>query len=81
VKGRYRSASRHNVASQLGVEADQGLGSDLRGESKLWSMYAKESTEYDKAMLKGWNDALDVLLIMVSKIVYDAFMFGAQKFA
>ncbi|KAF8589732.1 hypothetical protein K439DRAFT_1286742, partial [Ramaria rubella] len=29
-----------------------------------WSFYIEESTERDKAMLEGWNDSLDVLLIL-----------------
>ncbi|KAF8532011.1 hypothetical protein JB92DRAFT_2587356, partial [Gautieria morchelliformis] len=46
-----------------------------------WSMYAKESMEYDKAMLKSWNDSLDVLLIMAGlfSAVLTAFIVDSYK--
>lgn len=79
MKPRHRPVSPQSFAEQLGHEAYQGIGNDLRSDSKLWSMYARESMEYDKVMLKSWNDALDVLLIMVNSFHITYFMYPSNK--
>lgn len=66
-----RPSSRRTRISQLGSEAgkdlgNEDLGNDLRSDGMLWPMYVDEATEFDKVTLKSWNDALDVLLILVS---------------
>lgn len=44
------------------------LGEELAPNARVWKVYREQATAHDKAMLEGWNNTLDILLIFVRAI-------------
>lgn len=41
------------------------LGKEMEPSARVWKVYLEHATAHDKAMLEGWNNTLDILLIFV----------------
>ncbi|KAF8528149.1 hypothetical protein BU17DRAFT_38450, partial [Hysterangium stoloniferum] len=67
-KNRRRYERRSPGSSSEKLDAGESLDEcphGLRSDNvKLFSKYVEEATEHDNVMVKDWNDALDVLIIM-----------------
>ncbi|CAE6503847.1 unnamed protein product [Rhizoctonia solani] len=65
-----------------GSSEDFGMeGAELSKEATIWKSYVKEADEYDKELVEGWNNSLEVILVFAAlfSAVATAFILESSK--